>query len=84
MCMSVWGGLGVVVLNWEKFLRFHKTVWNLSTQEAEAGGPWVWDQPGLHNKFQASLGYKERPCLENKSKQGQITGWGEGGVPIAF
>jgi hypothetical protein len=31
-------------------------------QEAEAGGS--WGQPGLHNEFQDSQGYTEKPCLK--------------------
>jgi hypothetical protein len=35
---------------------------NPSTQEAKAEGSWVWGQPGLHSKLQASLGYIVRLC----------------------
>jgi hypothetical protein len=31
-------------------------VYYLSTWEAEAGASWIQSQPGLHGKFQASLG----------------------------
>jgi hypothetical protein len=37
--------------------------YNLSMLEAEAG---VYGQPGLHRKFQSSLGYIVRPYLKNK------------------
>jgi hypothetical protein len=29
---------------------------------------WVWEQPGLQNKFQDSKGYTEKPCLKNKKQ----------------
>jgi hypothetical protein len=41
---------------------------NPSTWEAEAGGLWVWGQPGLYSKFQASLEYILRPCLKEGKK----------------
>jgi hypothetical protein len=34
---------------------------NPSTEEAEAWGLQVWGQPRLHSKFEANLGYRERP-----------------------
>jgi hypothetical protein len=40
--------------------------YNPSIQEAEAGGPQVWGQPGLHSELKASLGYIARPCLKKK------------------
>jgi hypothetical protein len=44
------------------------------TWGVEARGSWVWDHPGLHRKFWASLGYTMRPCLKklwkNASHQG--------------
>jgi hypothetical protein len=39
---------------------------NPSTQEVEAGGSQIRGQLGLHSKFQTSLGYIVRPCLQNK------------------
>jgi hypothetical protein len=39
-------------------------------QEAEAGRPWVWGQPGLHNKFKASLCNIVILCLkQNKTNK---------------
>lgn len=39
---------------------------NPLTQKAEAGRfLFVWDQPGLHSKFQNTLGCRVRPCLKN-------------------
>jgi hypothetical protein len=44
---------------------------NPITWEAEASSSlWVQGQPGLHNEFQDSQGYKVRPCLK-KTKKGQ-------------
>ena len=40
---------------------------NASTRETEAGGFWVWGQPGLQSKFQDSQGYTEKLCLENNN-----------------
>ena len=36
---------------------------NLSTQEAEAGG-FLSSRPGLQSEFQDSQGYTEKPCFE--------------------
>lgn len=41
-----------------------------STQEEDL---WVWGQPALRSKFQDSLGYTEKPCVENKQKKYLIT-----------
>jgi hypothetical protein len=42
---------------------------NPSTWEAEAGGFWVWGQPGLQSEFQDSQGYTVKPCPEKKQKK---------------
>jgi hypothetical protein len=39
---------------------------NPSTGEAEAGGSHFQGQPELHSKFQASMDYIARLCLNNK------------------
>lgn len=42
---------------------------NSSTKQREAGGFfWVQVQPGLGSKFQASQGYKVRPCFKWNNK----------------
>jgi hypothetical protein len=41
---------------------------NRSCWEPEAGGLWIWGQPELKKKFEAKLGYKVRPYLQNKTK----------------
>ena len=50
---------------WERWLWLH--AFNLSTQEAEAGG-FLSSRPGLQSEFQDSQGYTEKPCLK-KQKQ---------------
>jgi hypothetical protein len=48
---------------------------NLSTWETEAGRLWIKGQPGLHSKFEASLGYITRSCL--KQKNSHVCVWQE-------
>jgi hypothetical protein len=43
--------------------------YNFSTQEAEVGGSRAHGQPGLHGKFQVTLGYIARPCLKKCKKE---------------
>jgi hypothetical protein len=45
-------------------LNFQAHTTNLSTQEAEAGGPLSPGQPGLQSLFQATQSYTRRPCLK--------------------
>lgn len=42
---------------------------NSSSQEAEAGDPWVGGKPGLQIEFQESQGHIAKPYLKNKNKQ---------------
>jgi hypothetical protein len=47
---------------------------NASTWEGEAGELCIQGQPGLHSKFQTSLGYTVRYCLKKanqKRKEGR-------------
>lgn len=30
---------------------------------------WIWGQPSVHNKFQDSQGYPEKPCLSQKNQK---------------
>lgn len=47
--------------------------WNLSTQDAEAGGSLqVGEQPGLQSELKSSLNFTARPChkkRQNKTKK---------------
>jgi hypothetical protein len=43
--------------------------YNPSTQEVEARGSRVQDQPGLTSKFEASMGYIMRLCLKKTNKK---------------
>ena len=41
-----------------------------SILEAEAGGLWVWGQPGLQREFEVSQNcYTEKPFLKNKKNE---------------
>lgn len=56
-----------------RYMIFHNTC-SSSTWKAEAGGlPWVGGQLSLHNKFQASIIHKMRPCLESSSNANTTT-----------
>jgi hypothetical protein len=39
---------------------------NVKSLEMEAGGLWIWGQPQLHSKFEASLDYLVRPSLKKQ------------------
>lgn len=44
-------------------------IFNLSIQETETDRSlWIWDQLGVHSKFQANEEYKVRPCLKKALK----------------
>ena len=46
---------------------------NLSTQEAEAGGSlWVQGLPNLQSEFQESQGYPEKPCFKKKKTKPKL------------
>lgn len=41
----------------------------VSVQEAEVGGSWIWDQPGLYREFEPSLGSINSNKDNNKNEQ---------------
>jgi hypothetical protein len=54
LSIKEWGKPGAVV-----------HAYNPSTLEAEAGGPWVWGQPGLYNKIQSQKNKKKnKPYID--------------------
>lgn len=40
--------------------------YHTSAYEAESGGLWIWDQPGLQSQFYARLVYMVRLCTKTK------------------
>lgn len=76
------GGTILVLKDWHS-LGMVAHVCNLSTWEAEPEGLWIQSQPGVHSKYEASLGDIARLCEKNplglgcKSMINHLPLWGQ-------